>query len=359
MRRHHAQAASRTASEPNLLPTRPLTALLLADGKPGHYHQAEGVIAAIGRMRPVTTVRLEVRRRFVVPTRTLAAAGEPRRLPGADPAPGLRHPCGHAARRGRGRFRRRRDAGSQCGGGQAAGCAQHLLRPAAPARRPSTCKLVIVSPGAVRRAAQSSRRPCRPRRSTREPRLRTATAPRSASGAPIRPPEIGVLIGGNSGAHRYGAEDWQQLISFLQDAHRAHGMRWLAATSRRSGSFIGDALAAMAARGESGLDTFVDFRTAGAGTLPQIFAAADAILCTDDSTTMISEAVGARLPVVSVAPADVRARGARGRVPRLPRGRGLVSLAAAVAADARHASWPRWRRSRRAPAASWTSWRRR
>ena len=80
-------------------------------------------------------------------------------------------------------------------------------------------------------------------------------------------------------------------------------MRWLAATSRRSGTSIGDALAAMAASGEGGLERFVDFRTAGPGTLPQVFAAADAILCTDDSTTMISEAIGARLPVVSVAPA--------------------------------------------------------
>ena len=117
------------------------------------------------------------------------------------------------------------------------------------------------------------------------------------------PARVGVLIGGNSGAHRYGSEDWLQLTRFLHDANRAHGMRWLAATSRRSGSFIGDALAAMAARKEGGLDTFIDFRTAGPGTLPQIFAAADAILCTDDSTTMISEAVGACLPVVSVAPA--------------------------------------------------------
>jgi mitochondrial fission protein ELM1 len=83
-------------------------------------------------------------------------------------------------------------------------------------------------------------------------------------------------------------------------------MRWLAATSRRSGSFIGDALAALAADTGSGIETFIDFRTAGPGTLPQIFAAADAILCTDDSTTMISEAVGACLPVVSVAPASGR-----------------------------------------------------
>ena len=45
-------------------------------------------------------------------------------------------------------------------------------------------------------------------------------------------------------------------------------MRWLATTSRRSGRFIADALAAMAQTGEGGLETFIDFRTAGAGTLP-------------------------------------------------------------------------------------------
>ena len=58
-------------NEPEHVHPRPLTALLLADGKPGHYHQAEGVIAAIARMRPVNTIRLEVRRRLLVPARTL------------------------------------------------------------------------------------------------------------------------------------------------------------------------------------------------------------------------------------------------------------------------------------------------
>jgi len=112
-----------------------------------------------------------------------------------------------------------------------------------------------------------------------------------------------VLIGGNSGAYRYRSEDWLQLTAFLREAHRLYGVRWLATTSRRSGRFIADALATMAQTGDGGLETFIDFRTAGAGTLPAIFAAAHAILCTDDSTTMISEAIAARLPVVSVAPA--------------------------------------------------------
>ena len=39
----------------------PLKALLLSDGRPGHYHLAEGVLAAVARLRPVETVRLEIR----------------------------------------------------------------------------------------------------------------------------------------------------------------------------------------------------------------------------------------------------------------------------------------------------------
>jgi len=40
--------------------------------------------------------------------------------------------------------------------------------------------------------------------------------------------------------------------------------------------------------------------------LPEIFATAEIIVCTEDSSTMISEAVSARLPVIGVAPAAHR-----------------------------------------------------
>jgi hypothetical protein len=80
------------------------------------------------------------------------------------------------------------------------------------------------------------------------------------------------LIGG-TGAHRYGAEDWQQLTASA-DAHRAHGMRWLVATApvRRRHRRC---LAVMAAKGESG-PTRSSTRTAGAGTCRDL-AAADVI----------------------------------------------------------------------------------
>ena len=51
---------------------RPLSVLLLSDDRPGHYHLAEGVIAAIARVRPVETSRLLVRRRRWLPGRVLA-----------------------------------------------------------------------------------------------------------------------------------------------------------------------------------------------------------------------------------------------------------------------------------------------
>lgn len=118
---------------------------------------------------------------------------------------------------------------------------------------------------------------------------------------PASPPRLaGALIGGDSGSVRYGPEDWDRLVRFLRESHRCHGVRWLVTTSRRSGQRIGDALAAMATETGGPVERFIDYRVAGPGTVGQILAAAQAILVTADSSTMITEAVGARLPVVGV-----------------------------------------------------------
>src|SRR4029453_10222441 len=51
----------------------PLRIIFLADARPGHYHLAQGVIAAIARLRPVEVTRIEVKRKWIVPTRWLRA----------------------------------------------------------------------------------------------------------------------------------------------------------------------------------------------------------------------------------------------------------------------------------------------
>ena len=49
----------------------PLKVIFLADTRPGHYHLAQGVIAALARLRPVAVTRIEVKRKWIVPTRWL------------------------------------------------------------------------------------------------------------------------------------------------------------------------------------------------------------------------------------------------------------------------------------------------
>ena len=49
----------------------PLKVVFLADTRPGHFHVAQGVIAALSRLRPVEVTRIEVKRKWIVPTRWL------------------------------------------------------------------------------------------------------------------------------------------------------------------------------------------------------------------------------------------------------------------------------------------------
>jgi mitochondrial fission protein ELM1 len=109
------------------------------------------------------------------------------------------------------------------------------------------------------------------------------------------------LIGGNAGPFRSKREEWERLVNFARDVSRAWGTRWLISTSRRTPDYVSDLIAELA-KDKTVVERFVDYRTAGPGTLPQVFGKAEAIVCTEDSSTMISEAVSARLPVVGVAP---------------------------------------------------------
>ena len=49
----------------------PLRSLHISDGRPGHYHLAEGVIAALARLRTVKTNTELIKRRRMVPGRYL------------------------------------------------------------------------------------------------------------------------------------------------------------------------------------------------------------------------------------------------------------------------------------------------
>ena len=132
---------------------------------------------------------------------------------------------------------------------------------------------------------------------------RPKTVPRFG---PDRPPKLaGLLIGGKAGSFRYSNKEWERLLAFAVETSKAWGTRWLISTSRRTPDSVADRIAELA-KDDSVVAKFIDFRTAGPGTLPEIFTRADVVVCTEDSSSMISEAVSARLPVVGVAPARCR-----------------------------------------------------
>lgn len=279
---------------------RALSILLLSDGRPGHYHLAEGVAAAIARQRPVEVVRLTVARRRLLPGRLLTG------LLGMASGPGLVLRAGYSLER--------RDLPAKADLVLSAGGETIAVNVAA-ARLLDAHNIFC---GTLRRLAPEAfslvvssyaRHATLPRHlvALKPNGIDPDTLLRRGVFDPVsgRAPAIaGLLIGGESGLFHYTQAEWRRLIEFLGSSHRRNGIRWVVSTSRRSPDWVGDAIAALALERDSPIAAFIDFRTAGPGTLPKLFGAVEAILCTEDSSTMLSEAVCARLPVVGVSPQD-------------------------------------------------------
>jgi mitochondrial fission protein ELM1 len=278
----------------------PLKIILLADTRPGHYHLAEGVIAAIARLRPVEVTRVLVKRKWIVPTRWLrrrinAKSFYPPRMlrmayriqAGELPQPDLVVSAGGETQMPNICVTRLFNVPSIFCGSLLRGLGPEnfsLIISSYDSDAISPRHLVALKPAAIDPDALG----------------RPAEIPRY--GAELKPKLAGLLIGGNAGPFRYTRAEWERLVAFAREVSQAWGTRWLVSTSRRTPDFVADMLAELA-KDKSVVERFIDYRTAGPGTLPQIFATAEIIVCTEDSSTMISEAVSARLPAVGVAPA--------------------------------------------------------
>ena len=115
------------------------------------------------------------------------------------------------------------------------------------------------------------------------------------------PKTAGLLLGGDTNDYKYSDAEWQAMLDFIAEQHARRGTYWMVSTSRRTPDWVGDKIVAARAA-STAISKFIDYRIAGPGTLAEIFGAADVILCTLESSTMISEAIAARLPVIGLAP---------------------------------------------------------
>lgn len=278
----------------------PLRILILSDGRAGHFNLSEGIAGAFGRFRAIEVTRVEAKRglwsgaplaalvRLHLPAATMLRAVygiDKRILPPSDVV------ISAGAETLAANIWAARALGS-------ANVFYGSLRWFAPHH----FSLVLTS---YARNADRPRHALALKPSPLDP-SEVRPQPATPAGEAWVPRRIAMLIGGDAGTVHYRDDDWARLLAIMPAMTAAHGTRWLVSNSRRTPDAIGDRLGELARNRPDVVERFVDVRTSGPGTLRAILGAADAAVCTEDSSSMISECIWCRLPVVGVAPADSR-----------------------------------------------------
>lgn len=113
-----------------------------------------------------------------------------------------------------------------------------------------------------------------------------------------------ALIGGASVSHRYTPDDWRALALAMNDVARRENIRWLVTTSRRTGADVEALL-------RQTLDPAVVAEAVWWAERPEkkmsrYLGAAECLLVTQDSVTMVSEAIDSGRPVIVARPCETR-----------------------------------------------------
>ncbi len=272
---------------------KPVCVLLLSDGRPGHYNLAEGIVASVSRLKPIEVTRLEVRRPAWLPARVLSTLVNhgfpPERILGW--VYGIdTDALGHV------------DLIVSAGGNTlAANIAAAEITGAANVfygslRRYKAEDFALVMTSYASQAAEPNQvMTLKPSKLDPDgPIICRADSHETA-------PTLGLIIGGNSGTVRFGEADWERLFAFVQACGKS-GMQWIVANAPRTPDKTSDRIAEIRAAADSPITQFIDVRSTGSGTLVALLARAEAVVCTADSSTMLSETVWMRRPVVSVSP---------------------------------------------------------
>jgi len=109
-----------------------------------------------------------------------------------------------------------------------------------------------------------------------------------------------LMIGGDGAGYRYHEADWQQLARLLGELSQLHHRRWLLLGSRRTGRVAERLLQATSDTGYVAAAYWY-----GSGEDHQVQAclgAAERVFVTEDSMTMLTEAIYAQRPVISLRP---------------------------------------------------------
>lgn len=271
--------------------------LVLKDRRPGHHHQAEGLAAIIARMTDVAIERIDVRPRFLARNRVRRFA--------------LRH-ARDAARTldslyGIG-LEGRPPPDVVTGSGRPTAAAGILIARATGAKfiysgHLRDYDLADIDLVLVRSSRQAGEPHCvlAPIPTLVDPdAMRHPRALRSL--ANLSGAEVGLLVGGKAPGYRFAEADWRRLAELVAETGKSFGIRWSVSNSRRTPDVASRLFSDLEQQGA--IAEFVDVGRAGPGSAGALFAG-DAVVTTEDSLTMMAEAIAALRPVIALKPASV------------------------------------------------------
>jgi hypothetical protein len=109
-----------------------------------------------------------------------------------------------------------------------------------------------------------------------------------------------VLIGGDGAGYRFASVDWELLADGMNRIARDLGIRWLLTTSRRTGSEVEKVLQARIS--PDLLEEAVYFGQTPRPVVREFLGRCRGVLVTEDSLTMVAEAIYSGRPVVTLRP---------------------------------------------------------
>lgn len=112
-----------------------------------------------------------------------------------------------------------------------------------------------------------------------------------------------LLIGGDGAGYSYTDSDWNQLAKTVIEIAQRDNISWKITTSRRTGKRVEELLKQMLNEGSVDLiDEAVWFSSNPQKVVKRFLDEGQVIFCTEDSLTMVSEAIYAHKPVVTLQP---------------------------------------------------------
>jgi mitochondrial fission protein ELM1 len=113
-----------------------------------------------------------------------------------------------------------------------------------------------------------------------------------------------LLIGGANRTHPYNDQDWQDIAAGVNALAEKYDIKWLITTSRRTGADVEQLLEA--AISSDAVEELVLFSRNPKKVVTAFLGAAEIVFVTQDSLTMLGEAVASGWPVVSLMPRTTR-----------------------------------------------------